>query len=383
MQEIIGRIEENLKGTAGSLDNIIEDAINSAKDAKELLPIAELLSRNNRYHGAKRVLSRIVDVYPEDGKALYLLGNVFVALNEIEQAKECFTKAITFGASVEKATAALALVEKALGNKRKAERLLKEAGESENASLLPKMMLYSLYMEQFRYEEARRISSEICSMLPQSYLGFHSTLLTLFEEQKYEDAKHYLDSICEPFGNLQEYVFDYVSTLLLLKKPTEADAYWTSKASILDVTTIEFMRIEAQIASDLRDKERTLNANKELFDTYGVEDAAVSIATLYMVDRAYSNALNYLELVIKQKRFTKAYFSALYLKAFCKEQVAPETADESYRQAINIYEEAAKKNVVNTYVMSFAAECYKKIGDGENALRCESIVADFKRQQGI
>lgn len=383
MQETIKLIEEKLKCSAGDLDDVVAEAVNSAKSVQEQLQIAELLSRNNHYVESKRVLLPIVETHPENGQAVYLLGNAYVALNEINRAKECYTKAISLGQPVEKATAALALVEKALGNKRKAEQLLKEAGRGKEASLLPKMMLYSFYMELSRYEEARKTAGEICYALPQSYLGYHSYLLTFFEARKYEEARMYLESICDSFGELQEYVFDYVSSLLLLKKPAEADNYWKSKASILDRSSLEYMRIEVQIASDLHDKERTLNANKKLYDTYGIEDAAVSIATLYMVDRAYSIALNYLELVIKQKRFTKAYFSALYLKAFCKEQVTPETADESYREAIQIYEEAVKKNVVNTYVMSFAAECYKKIGDAENALRCESIVEDFKRQQGV
>lgn len=383
MQETIKQIEEKLKNSAGDLDDVVAEAVSTTKDVQEQLQIVELLSRNNHYWEAKRVLLPIVEAHPENGKAVYLLGNVYVALNEINLAKECYIKAIRLGYSVEKSSAALALVEKALGNKRKAEQLLKEAGENENSSLLPKMMLYSLYMEQARYEEARKTAADISSALPQSYLGYHSYLLTFFEAQKYEDAKTYLESICDSFGDLQEYVFDYVSSLLLLKKPVEADNYWKSKTSILDQASLEYMRIEVQIASDLHDKERTLEANKTLYNTYGIEDAAVSIATLYIVDQAFSLALNYLEPVIRAQRFTKAYFSALYLKAFCDEQVSPETSDESYRKAIQIYEEAAKKNVVNTYVMSFAAECYKKIGDGENALRCESILADFKRQQGI
>lgn len=383
MQETIRRIEEKLKSSARDLDDVVAEAVSSTKNVQDLLPIAELLSRNNRYSEAKRVLLPIVETHPENGQALYLLGNAYVALNEINLAKECYIKAISLGNSVEKATAALALVEKALGNKRKAEQLLKEAGESKNASLLPKMMLYSLYMEQFRYDEARKTAAEICSVLPQSYLGHHSYLLSLFEAKKYEDAKQYLESACGSFGNLQEYVFDYVSTLLLLKKPADADVYWKSKANGLDASSLEFMRIEVQIASDLHDKERTLNANKKLYETYRIEDAAVSIATLYIIDRAFDKALRYLKPVIEEKRFTKAYFSALYLIAFCEEQVTPETAEESYREIIQIYEEAVKKNVVNTYVMSFAAECYKKIGDAENALRCESIVADFRRQQGV
>lgn len=383
MQETVRRIEEELKNPSGNLDSVISDAISSVKDIQELLPIAELLSRNKRYPEAKRVLVQILDAHPEDGQALYLLGNVSVALNEIEKAKECYTKSLSLGGPAEKATAALALVEKALGNKRKAEQLLKEAGESEKASLLPQMMLYSLYMEQSRYGEARKTAEGICSNLSQSYLGFHSYLLTFFEEHKYEEAKQYLESIREPLGNVQEYVLDYVSTLLLMKKPAEADVYWQSKVDSLEIDSLEFMRIETQIASDLQDKDRALKANKKLYETYAIEDAAISIATLYIVDRAFDKALEYLKPIIYKKRFTKAYYSALFLKAFCEEQVTSEAAEASYKEAIQIYEEAVKKNAVNTYVMSFAAECYRKIGDVENALRCESLVADFRRQYSV
>lgn len=182
---------------------------------------------------------------------------------------------------------------------------------------------------------------------------------------------------------MQEYVLDYVSTLLLMKKPAEADVYWQSKVDSLEIDSLEFMRIETQIASDLQDKDRALKANKKLYETYAIEDAAISIATLYIVDRAFDKALEYLKPIIYKKRFTKAYYSALFLKAFCEEQVTSEAAEASYKEAIQIYEEAVKKNAVNTYVMSFAAECYRKIGDVENALRCESLVADFRRQYSV
>lgn len=383
MQEAIKRLMEELKKPSSNMESVITGIVSSTKDVRELLQIAELLSRNNRYLEAKRVLEPILDAHPENGEALYLLGNAYVALNEVEQARECYTKSLSLGGPTEKVTGALALVEKALGNKRKAEQLLKEAGESERASLLPKMMLYSLYMEQSRYAEARKTAEELCSAFPQSYLGFHSYLLTLFEEKKFEAAKQYLESICEVFGNVQEYVFDYVSTLLLMKKPVEADAYWQSKADTLDTDSLEYMRIEAQIASDLHDKDRAMNANQTLYEAYAIEDAAISIATLLIVDRAFAKALQYLDPILEEKRYTKAYYSALYLKAFCEEQVAPETAEVAYRDAIQIYEEAVKKNSVNTYVMGFAAECYRKLGDVENALRCESAVADFKRQYGV
>lgn len=382
MQEVTIKIEAELEKPTGNINNIITEAINNTKNVQELLPIAELLTRKNCYPEAQRVLTSILDAQSKNGHALYLMGNVLVAMNDIEQAKEYFTKAIKYGCPLGKADVALALVEKALGNKRRAEQLLKGVGESQNRPF-PLMMLFSLYMEQSRYDDARKIAKDVCETVPQAYLGYHAGVLTFMSQQRYAEAKDYLDTIFDQFGKQQDFVFDYVSVLLLMKMPDKADKYWKSECDRLDSRTLEFVRIEAQIASELHDKERTLKANKTLYETHGIEDAAVSIAIHYVFDSDFDSALTYLRLVIKGKRFTKAYYSSLFLKAFCEEQIDPVIAEVSYREAIQIYEEAAKKNAVNTYVMSFAAECYRKIGDAENALRCDMIVADFRGTQDI
>jgi tetratricopeptide (TPR) repeat protein len=383
MNELVAQIEEELKNPRNNLNELLTNEVISTQTCEDLLTIAELLTKHNHYHEAKRVLSPIIDAEVKSGQAYYLMGNISVALNQIETAKEYYVKALSLGFSEEKTAAALALVEKALGHRRAAEKLLKQADENERASALPKVLLYSLYMEQSRFDEAKKIANDLCEALPWSYLGYHSMLVAFFAQHKYEAAKSYLDSVDTRFMTTSAYVVDYTSTLLLLKKASDADQYWQAHHEQIDKDSLEYARIEAQIASDLQDFDRSLMANKLLYERFGVESAAISAATLLIMEQDFNGALEFLRLVVEAKQFTKAYYSALYLRAFCEGQVAPNTAEKLYSEAIRIYEEAYQKNAVNTYVMSFAAECYRRLGDTKNASRCDQIVSDFKRQQGI
>lgn len=383
MEEFAAKITHEPNAPTGSPDSGLFERSDPPKDTQALLDTVELLSRKNRYAEARQLLMPIIDAELQNSRALYWAGNISVALNEVERAKSYYEKALELGFAPQKTAAALALIEKALGNKRKTEELLKKAGGSRDSDVLPTILLYSLYMEQSRFDDAQKTAEKLCGMIPQSYFGYHAKLSALLSEQSFDKAEDYLNSLCGQFGEISEYVYDYVSTLLLLKKPEEADSAWQAKQSILDKDSLRFLRIEAQIASELHDKERTLDANKKLYERFNIENAAITIAMIYIVDQNYLDALEYLNSAVKRKRFSKTYFSALYLKAFCTEMARPDEAEKAYKEAVQIYEEAIQKNVINTYALGFAAECYKKLGDTDNAARCERALSDFKQKYGV
>lgn len=359
---------------------VLTEESGQTKNNDALLERSAALVHTEHYAEAKKILNSILAQEPQNGQARYLNGNVCVALNDIAQAKENYEIAIKAGYVTSKVIMSLALVEKVLGQEYKAEKHLRGLLEKEPDALVPKVLLYSLYAEQSRFEDAAKVAEGMADAFPESYGGCHAQLQADWGQKKYTEALSLLEEQKDRFGAATAYIQDYTSTLLLLEKYKEADAYWQQNKEKLPKDSLELLLLEARVASGLRDRARTIAANQKLLDLYQLDNAAAVIASLFIEEQKYDMADRYLSRILEQKKHDMVFYSALFLHAFCLEQSDGPDGLAAYQAAIRAYEETYQNNVINTYVMRFAAECYRRLGDKENASRCDGIVADFQEK---
>ncbi len=154
---------------------LIEES-GQTKNNDALLERSAALVHTEHYAEAKKILNSILAQEPQNGQARYLNGNVCVALNDIAQAKENYEIAIKAGYVTSKVIMSLALVEKVLGQEYKAEKHLRGLLEKEPDALVPKVLLYSLYAEQRRFEDAAKVAEGMADAFPESYGGCHAQL---------------------------------------------------------------------------------------------------------------------------------------------------------------------------------------------------------------
>ena len=108
----------------------------------------------------------------------------------------------------------LALVEKVLGQEYKAEKHLRGLLEKEPDALVPKVLLYSLYAEQRRFEDAAKVAEGMADAFPESYGGCHAQLQADWGQKKYTEALSLLEEQKDRFCAATAYIQDYTSTLL-------------------------------------------------------------------------------------------------------------------------------------------------------------------------
>ena len=315
-----------------------------------------------------------------EGSNQYGKGLEFVSQGNIREAKSCFEKALDNGYRNYKVLTSLALVEKALGNKRKTLELLVQAEEIKKNNSIAKILLLSEYMDQGRFHDVIRIARQMEESYPENYESFHAEIAALVKLKNYDDALNKLDSIQETFGKQKTFVNDYIIVLHSLERHDEAWEYFQSKEAFFNKDSSEYLKIKAQLASCLRKKQKAEEAFDKLYKNDKNSSAAISLASLLIMDSKEAQADEYLQDIIRHRKAGRDYYFALFMHAQCLEKQNEEECliKQAYKDAICIYEEAYKNSKFNVYVMQLAAECYEALGDIENAERCRKLTQEIR-----
>lgn len=151
----------------------------------------------------------------------------------------------------------------------------------------------------------------------------------------------------------------------------------------LNQKTQAYMR--AWIASKINDRDEALVGFKVLADEYDRTYAMLSCALLEISGGNKVEAIRYLKRIIEKEKEDMDYILALYLYSSILSQIEKDedVVIEAYQNAINVYEALYDKDKSYGFVLEFAIECYRFLGDKKNQEKCKERLEEFYRDMEI
>lgn len=345
----------------------------------------EELIINKEYMKAKKDLDKLYSENKEQVEFLYLLGKVEVGLKNYEKARSYFEKATQQGFISSKCLVNAALVEKKLGNDKKTVELLQMASDMEKDVSFGDIFLLAEYMDNVQYEELLELGQKIANNNPELYLGYHVQIIALMALSRLDDAKCVLENIVAELKDCKQYICDY---LILGYKSGWYEDVWNfllMNEYLFDVESKAYAYFKANIASKINNKEGAISAFKILSEKYEMSDATLNLALLKMMDGNLVEAEQLLSKVITRKLMDRTYFCALYLHAHLLTYIEDDEdiIIDEFMSIISICEEVAHKNEKEMYVLEFAAECYRYLGNTNKQKHCMEKLQQYYNKHGI
>ena len=177
----------------------------------EMIYNAEKLMQEENYPEASKLLKKILQEDPDNGRAAADVGVICIYLQEIEAAIFYLQKALDNGYDSYTTYLNLAGVKKQMGQQEEAERLYREAlkrADTKERKWTCQTMLGKFYLENEKFLRAEKVAKTMIKEYPDNYQGHRLQTRILIEQKQYQECENYMKKLEQKFGRYPVYLQD-------------------------------------------------------------------------------------------------------------------------------------------------------------------------------
>ena len=297
-------------------------------------------------------LKKLIELFPEDERAIFAIGEFYEAIGNLNQAAESFEKASQLAENEPAIYTRLGLVQNALGMPFNAEKNLKKAMELEGQDKPSADHLANILLQTDRAHEVPKLWKEMIDLNPQNPIAHAKYAISLIQTKQDAEALRAFDlglEILEDSTPLKRY---YAS---VLARKNEYDRAMDYFEDYLDAnpTNVEAL---LEYAQTLLAAGRTLEAPKVLRDLLSLQidpnlRAEITALLIELEQPKRIEALQTAKEQMDQKDLTKAIHNIQALKNWLSDYWKLwALLSSAYNQA-SLYKEAeeAARNLIQLY----------------------------------
>ena len=234
------------------------------------------------------------------------------------------------------------------------------------------------------YEDAEEASDDLILLAPELFDSYHIKTHLMMINGKAEEAVSFAKEASEKFPEDPELVYDYAQALV------EADRLDDALKVIINAKKMkyfsdakrEFLIFESRILAQQGNTQEAVKCCMQCVDdeSDGQVDAEARflLMNFYLDEADFERSLEQAEKLVAADQEDEFYYAALYYRAFCNAQLGNETAAALYKTANSIYRLAALNDPGNLDAYIYRAMCLRDMEEYSKALEILSFLTDLK-----
>lgn len=209
---------------------------------------------------------------------------------------------------------------------------------------------------------------------PELFDGYHIKTKLLLNRGAIDEAVEFSKKASEKFAEDVDLLFDYIRSLTIKGNTEEAKRLIENAKQMkyFEESKRSFLFLEAQIAADNHNVDEAISRCKECISIEGDDfdsEARFMLMNMYLTYPQYEDALRVAIELIDDDSEDLYYYAALYYRAFCLKELGKiEEAKVMYKEANSIYRLATLKNPAAVDIYLYRAMCLKDVEEYEKSL---------------
>ncbi len=325
---------------------------------------AEELLQQNAFEQALALLDTLDTESELGGLICFIRGNVYLRMEQNEQAHLCYGEALKKGFVHEKLYINFGIVKTRMGNPLQAEMMYRQAAQLSPSDALPLNRILLLRLETGDIEGAQTVMEELMDRNPELFDGFHHKADLLLGTNRAAEALALLDGTAQRFLSHPLYVYDRCRALSKTGQDEKALDFLTAREEVFrDELMAELYKKErARLLVRLG---RTAEAEPmwaDLYALYGDREAGLALAASALGRGDMKELYRLADEISGTRTGDRTHYLCLYYKALALKQMGEETAS---RQALLA-----------------ALEEFNRLGDDRIGVELRSLRAAIRTELG-
>lgn len=362
---------------AASFDKA-KEKLNAAIDLEPMLMdsyknYGDLYMGLQDYEQAKNMYKKAL-LIEKKGELYFLYGNACFMQDDVHNGLENYNLALSAGFDNEDMLFFMGMAYEHLNDDQMALRYFQKACNKNPSrpDFIIKKITTLVRLDML--DSAENCVDDLIKCDPELFDGYHIKTKLLLNREAVDEAVEFSKMASEKFPEDVDLLFDYVRSLTLKGNVQEAKKLIENAKQMkyFEESKRSFLFLEAQIAADNQNIEEAISLCKECISIENDDfdsEARFMLMNMYLTYPKYEEALRVAIELIDDDSEDLFYYAALYYRAFCLKQLEKiEEAKVMYKEANSIYRLATLKNPAAVDIYLYRAMCLKDMEEYEKAL---------------
>lgn len=336
--------------------------------------LGNLYLRMEQYQEAKNIYKKAL-LIEKSGEVYFQYGNACFLSDEPHEGLEAYNLALTAGFDNDEMLFFMGMAYQHMGDNKMALRYIQKAMVKNPSKPDYKVKKIELLLNFHMMEEAKNAIDELLISDPELYDGYHLKTAILLDEKEYEQAWQNAKTAAERFPEDADLMFDYAYATALAGKQQEALKVLNNAKQMkyFEMAKPKFTLLEAQIYAERGNIEVAVEKCQQCisFESENIifAEARFMLINLLLVQEDFETALLHANIILEHGEEDSYYFSALYYKPFCLKKLNRiEEAKAEYKTSISLYRLATLKNTAAFDAYLYRVMCLRDTEQYEEAL---------------
>lgn len=284
----------------------------------EMIYNAEKLMQEENYPEASKLLKKILQEDPDNGRAAADAGVICIYLHEIEASIFYLQKALDNGYDRYTTYLNLAGVKKQTGQQEEAEKLYREAlkrADTKERKWTCQTMLGKFYLENEKFLRAEKVAKTMIKEYPDNYQGHRLQTRILIEQKQYQECENYMKKLEQKFGRYPVYLQDRKTYLYQQGKKKEVLELIENNPVYMELIPQETLRTKMACLTESKQYDEARAVIKQLINEFEDIYALTAEMILSLTEGRLKKTIKIAEYILEKEEGhseRRSYFQAAY-----------------------------------------------------------------------
>lgn len=337
------------------------------------------------YEDAKNMYKKAL-LIEKKGELYFLYGNACFMQDEVHTGLENYNLALSAGFDNEEMLFFMGMAYEHLNDDQMALRYFQKACNKNPSrpDFIIKKITTLVRLDML--DSAESCVDGLIQSDPELFDGYHIKTKLLLNREVVDEAVEFSRKASEKFPEDVDLLFDYIRSLTIKGNAEEAKKLIENAKQMkyFEESKRSFLFLEAQIAADNQSVEKAILLCKECISIEADDfdsEARFLLMNMYLTFPKYEDALRVAIELIDDDSKDLYYYASLYYRAFCLKQLDKiEEAQVMYKEANSIYRLATLKNPAAVDIYLYRAMCLKDMEEYEKSLDILDFISELTNE---
>lgn len=339
-----------------------------------------------RYEDAKNAYKKALLV-EKSGLLYFLYGNACFLKDEVHEGLENYNLAISAGYDSDEMMFFMGMAYEHLNDDSMALRYFHKACVKNPSRADYQVKKIAALIRLDMADNAEECVDELLLNSPELYDGYHIKTQILLNRDAVQEAVAFSKSAAERFPEDADLMYDYIKSVALSGDQELALKLLSSarKMKYFEDAKRQFLILEAEVSAETGNFDYAVECCKGCIALESDSDfdgeARFMLLNLYLTKPDYGLALEQADAVVKKDLEDLYYYAALYYRPFCTKLLGrTEEARALYKEANAVYRMATIRNPGAVDIYLYRAMCLKDLEEYDKALEMLDFIAGLGGQ---
>ena len=336
--------------------------------------LGDLYLATDEYQEAKNYYKKAL-LIEKSGEVYFQYGNACFMNDEPHEGLDYYNRALTAGYDSDEMLFFMGMAYEHMNDDKMALRYVQKAIIKNPSRPDYKVKKISILLRCNMMDEAKSEVDELLLNDPELYDGYHIKTSILIEEKLYDEAVEFSKMASEKFPEDADLFYDYGKAIALSGKYEDAlkKMEQAKQLKYYAPSKDKFALLEAEINAELGKIDEAIAKCQECIDLEEQDDfnveARFMLINLFLVKPDFEGALQQSVAIADKNVENSYYFAALYFRPFCLMKLdKQEEALHYYKEAISLYRLATLENPDAFDAYLYRVMCLRDVKQYDEAL---------------